>query len=52
MWIEGVEHSETCFWKFVMKRKHWDPRRGGWGELAVYMFLSNVRLKQVDDVCG
>lgn len=52
MWIEGVQHSETCFWKFVMKRKHWDLRRGGQGGLAVYMILSNARVKQVDEVLG
>lgn len=43
MWIEGVQHNETCFW---------DPRRGGQGRLAVYMVLSNARLKQVDEVLG
>lgn len=26
------------------------PERGGWGELAVYMFVSDVRLKQVHEV--
>lgn len=49
------QRSVTCLWKFVMKRKHWDPRRPGQarpgqGGLAVYMFLSNARLKQVDEV--
>lgn len=44
------QRSQTCFWKFVMKRKPWDLRRRGQGGLAVFMFLSDARLKPVDEV--
>lgn len=35
-WIQGKDgqQNETCFWKFVMKRKHWDRRPRGPGRVC------------------